>query len=91
MMNRFQTLLSISACAPTARHVLGRRHERRRDWQGLMDSARHVIGCHLTQETGVQNAFDDVASTIHQSLEAGVDCGGSCALCKPLDLTYGAW
>jgi len=20
-------------------------------WQGLMDSARHIIGCHVTQET----------------------------------------
>jgi hypothetical protein len=40
--------------------------------QGLMDSARHVIGCHSTQETRVQNACDDVASTIHQSLAGGV-------------------
>ena len=38
----------------------------------LMDSARHVVGCHLTQQTRVQNGFDDVASTIHQSLGAGV-------------------
>ena len=30
-----------------------------------MDSARHVIGCHLTQETRVHKALDDVASTIH--------------------------
>ena len=35
-----------------------------------MDSARHVIGCHLSQETRDQNSFDDVAalsigSTIH--------------------------
>jgi len=36
-----------------------------------MNSARHVIGCHLTQGTRVQNAFDDVASTIHQSLADG--------------------
>jgi hypothetical protein len=36
-----------------------------------MDSARHVIGCRLTQDTMVQNACDDVASTNHQSLEAG--------------------
>jgi len=33
-----------------------------------MDSARHVRGCKASQETRVQNAFDDVASTIHQSL-----------------------
>ena len=32
-----------------------------------MDSARHVIGCHLTQDTRVQNASDDAASTIHES------------------------
>jgi len=34
-----------------------------------MDSARHVIGCHITQTRGkrVQNAFEDVASTPHQS------------------------
>jgi len=33
-----------------------------------MGSARHVKGCRLTQETRVQYASDDVASTIHQSL-----------------------
>jgi len=33
-----------------------------------MDSARHVIGCHVTRERRVQNSFDDVASTIHQCL-----------------------
>ena len=26
--------------------------------QGLMDSARHVIACHLTRRKGVQDAFD---------------------------------
>jgi hypothetical protein len=36
--------------------------------QGLMDSARHVIGCHSTQETWVQHACGELASTIHQSL-----------------------
>ena len=30
--------------------------------QSLMDSARQVIGCHLSLETRVRNAFDDVAS-----------------------------
>ena len=38
--------------------------------QGPIDSARHVIGRHLTQETRVYNVEDDVASTIHQSLPA---------------------
>jgi len=33
-----------------------------------MDSARHVIRSKLTLGMRVQNAFDDVASTIHQSL-----------------------
>jgi len=28
-----------------------------------MDGARHVIGCHLTQETRVQNTYDDLAIT----------------------------
>jgi len=39
----------------------------------LMDSARHVIGCHLTRETRIRDAFDDVASTVCQSLEEGGD------------------
>ena len=33
-----------------------------------MDSARHFIGSHLATEMRVQNAFADVATTIHQSL-----------------------
>jgi hypothetical protein len=37
-----------------------------------MDSARHVIGWRLTQETRVQHALDGMSSTIHQSLRAGV-------------------
>jgi len=38
-----------------------------------MDSACHVIGCHLSQETNQgSNAFDDVAaSNIHQTLAGG--------------------
>jgi hypothetical protein len=35
-----------------------------------MSSACHVIGCHSTQERRVQNALDDVASTIHEILPA---------------------
>jgi hypothetical protein len=38
-----------------------------------MDSACNFIACHLTQVTRAQYAFDDVASTIHQSLERGDD------------------
>jgi hypothetical protein len=36
-----------------------------------MDGARHVIGCHSTQESWVQYWNHDVASTIHQSLIQG--------------------
>jgi hypothetical protein len=38
-----------------------------------MDSARHVIGCNLTQETRIHYsyAFDDVGSTMLQSLVHG--------------------
>ena len=32
--------------------------------EGLQDTARHVIGCHLTEETRVQEALDDVASLV---------------------------
>ena len=39
-----------------------------------MHTARHVIGCHLTQEMRAQNAFDDVASIIHESLANGGNC-----------------
>jgi len=54
-----------------------------------MDSARHVIGCRLTQDTRVQHAFDDVASTIHQSLRGGVASlgahrGGRARVCRRL-------
>ena len=38
---------------------------------GLMDSARHVIGCHSTQKVRVQDACDDVVSTFHESLPRG--------------------
>jgi hypothetical protein len=38
--------------------------------QGLMDSDRHVMGCHSGQATRVQPAFDDVASNIRESLPA---------------------
>jgi hypothetical protein len=37
-----------------------------------MDSDRRVIGCHVTQGARVHKAFDDVASTIHESLCHGV-------------------
>ena len=37
----------------------------------VIDSAHHVIGRLLTQETRVPNAVDHVASAIHQSLPSG--------------------
>ena len=43
-----------SGLMDSARHIMGCK---------LMVSARHVIGCSLAQETSVQNAFDDAAST----------------------------
>jgi hypothetical protein len=53
-------LAAPAAAAPAAAPPAGRLGS----WmQGLMDGARHVIGCRLTQETGVQNAFDDMART----------------------------
>jgi len=32
--------------------------------KGLADTVRHVIGCRLTQETGVHNALDDLDCNI---------------------------
>ena len=38
----------------------------------MVDIARHVMGCHLTQATRVQrSALGDVTSNIRQALEAG--------------------
>ena len=33
--------------------------------------ARHVIGCHVAEETGVYSALNDVASNIHWTLSRG--------------------
>ena len=38
---------------------------------GLAHIARHVMECHLTQETRVQSVMVDVASNICQALEVG--------------------
>ena len=38
---------------------------------GLIDSARHVISCNLTQDTRVPNALEDVASGSPQTLIRG--------------------
>ena len=51
-----------SGLMDSARHFMGCK---------LMDGARHVIGCKLSKESSAQNAFDDVASTMHQSLSCG--------------------
>ena len=34
-------------------------------------STGHVTGCQLPQETRIHHTFDDVASTVHQSLVSG--------------------
>ena len=34
---------------------------------GVVNIARHVIGCHLTQETWIKSALDDVAGNIRQA------------------------
>ena len=39
---------------------------------GLADVARHVIGCHSSQETRVRLHVDDVASNICQAVAGGV-------------------
>ena len=41
-----------------------------------MDGNRHVKGYHSTQQLRIRNAFDDVAITIHQSLQDGPLQGG---------------
>ena len=38
--------------------------------QGLIAIARHVTGCHSTQETRVHNAVDDAAGGICEALPA---------------------
>jgi len=40
-----------------------------------MDSTCHVTECHLIHETRVQNAVDDVASTIHECPPAAAAAG----------------
>jgi len=35
--------------------------------EGLPDISRHVIGCHLAQETEIQNALHHVASNINDA------------------------
>jgi len=45
-----------------------------------MDRARHVVGWHFTQSTRAHEALDDVASTIHESLEEGTPDPPSCML-----------
>jgi hypothetical protein len=37
----------------------------------LADTARHVIGCRLTQETRFQNACNDMASDVYPALAVG--------------------
>jgi hypothetical protein len=45
--------------------------------QGRVHNARHVTGCcHLTQETRVSNAEDDVAGIIHSGVSLEDDVAG---------------
>lgn len=39
------------------------------------DSARHVMECHLSQESTNESLFDDVSRTVHQSLGGGAGVG----------------
>jgi len=67
--DKFRVLMS--AAAEGVDTLRGAILELARGGQGLMDSARHVIGCNACQEMRVQNACDDVASIIPESLAAG--------------------
>jgi len=44
-----------------------------------MDGAHHVIGCRFAQEMRVQNACDDVASTMYRSLSHGAAAAAAAA------------
>ena len=46
----------------------------------LMDSACHVMGCHLTQDTRVPNVFDDVWHSLFMSTYRHVAAAVICAL-----------
>jgi len=50
----------------------------------LVDIARHVIGCHLTQEIRVHSSCVDVASNIHPSLAAGRWTTNWWGCCNPM-------
>ena len=57
--------------------VLSNRNKHRstifgRAW--MADTARHVIGCHSTQETRVQSQYNDVASIFRLALNFGPTC-----------------
>jgi hypothetical protein len=59
------TVLELQRIERCLEHMLGLGY-------GLMESARHVNLCRLTQETRVINLFDDVGSIMHQSLGWGL-------------------
>jgi len=56
--------------------------------KGLADIARHVIGCHSTQETRVIICFDNVASIVCQALVLGVHQPGGRAA-EPVPVAAG--
>jgi len=55
-----------SSCAATTASGGWRRSGSSAVPQGLVDSACHVIGRHLTHETSVKNASDHMMRAIHQ-------------------------
>ena len=54
---------------------------------GLADTARHVIGCRLTQEARVQNASNDMASDVCPALAVGNRSAAYLALGRKVGLT----
>ena len=55
---------------------------------GLADIARHVIGCHLPQDTRAQSALDDEASNILQALNYGCQLLSAVAFLHTLNLVH---
>jgi len=74
-------LNSRSGLMDIARHLINRILSPRflKQVKLLADSAQNVMRCHLTVEKRVQNAFDDVASTMYKSVVPGLFFAGAAA------------
>ena len=60
---------TVKSCVHMLCHLLGARYSDRLGRKAGTDGyAHHVRGCHITQETRVPNAFDDVAGHLSWSL-----------------------